>query len=385
MLNQRHLPNLYVFLQSSRMVQVTYEQLQHELSLLFNYNPPPLVAASNSASLCPKLVPPPSIFYDKHLDERLTLQRIVLLPSITTRLSDAVEKISHSLEHRKIRLPLYDTSDTFPTERFRAYRIFRKPIIDANSVAKAYQQTTARYCMDIASMMLLSPAASSWDTILNWIQTTMSELSDHPALEENYALNVMYMPGESSNESVSISTSIWESIDSETRERLPQIAQRFPVLAVWQIFTISPESEALLNDMGRIALSDRFLHEKCLTTGHVAVLPPNLSYAPDATSTLWDVPLSSDCEIHKDASIAPSALVKDTTLPSAQFKGNSDSKVLQTKKSPRIRRLYTPRGTNTNSKSGEHWPSVTIPSQKSSTEHSTRSFLQRVRFPPPFI
>jgi hypothetical protein len=356
--------------------QVTYEQLQHELSLLFNYNPPPLVADPKLASLCAKLIPPP-IFYDKHLDERLTLQRIVLLSSITTRLSDAVEKISHSLEHRKIRLPLYSTSGIFPTERLRASNVFRKPIIDADSVSRAYQKTTATYCMDIASMMLLSPSASRWDTILNWIQTTVSGPREHYALEENYVLNLMYMPGESSNSSRSISTSIWESIDSETRDQLPKIAQRFPVLAIWQIFAISPESEALINDMGRVALSERFSHEKCLTTGHVAALPPNLSYAPDATSTLWDVPLFSDYEIHKPPSTVPSALVKDATLLSTQPKVNSDLEVLQRKRSTREMRIYT-RGSKTDPISGEHWASVTVPGHRGSTEHPTGSFLQHV-------
>jgi len=115
--------------------RATYDQLQHELELLLAYNPLLLVPASKSASLCPKLIPPPSIFYDKHLDKWLMLKRVVPMPSITTRLAEVVDKILQSIQQCKINLPLYGPLKFFPTQQFHAFNKFNDPIIDAVSVA----------------------------------------------------------------------------------------------------------------------------------------------------------------------------------------------------------------------------------------------------------
>jgi hypothetical protein len=354
----------------------TYEELQRQINLLFNYNPPSLVPAPESTSLCPKLAPPPSIFYDKHLDERLTLKRVVMMPSLTARLGETADKTLHSIQQRKILLPTYGL---FPTERYRALNQFTDPVIDAVSVAWAYRCSTADHCMTIASTLFLFPRASKWNMALNWNQNPFSSSDDRRALEEDFALYLLDIPGESSYEPISMPETVWNSMDLETRERLPHIAQRFPILAVWQIYAMSRECQDFLHDMERVASAKDFLHDKCLTAGHTAPLLRNLSYAPDATSTLWDDPGSSDCEIHTTSSPSPSTPVGGTKPPSVQVKVNSHSKVLQTKKSIGKMPVRTQRGTETNPKSVDQWPIVTVPGQRSPMEHTTRSLIQHVR------
>jgi hypothetical protein len=296
-------------------------------------------------------------------------------------LGETADKTLHSIQQRKIRLPTYGPLQVFPTERYRALNKFTDPLIDAGSVAWAYRCSTADHCITIASTLFLFPRASEWRKALNWHQQLFSSSDDHCALEEDFALYLLHMPGESPNKSLSIPETVWNSMDLETRERLPHVAQRFPILAVWQIYAMSRESQFFLNDMERVASEKDFLHAKCLTAGHTAALFPNLSYAPDATSALWDDPGSTDREIHRAPSSSPSTPIGDAKHPSAQVRVDSHSKVLQTKRSIGKMPVRTQQGIKTNAKSNEKWPSVTVPGQRRSTEDSTRSLLQHVRLP----
>jgi hypothetical protein len=360
------------------------EELQQELLLLFDYNPPALV--SDSSSVCPKLRPPPS-FYEKHLDDRLTLKRIVLLPSITTRLSETVDKALCSIEHQKISLP-YSTLDYFPTQRWRAATLFEDPIIDANSVARAYRRSTAIHCMIISSMLFLSPRASQWDKALNWSQSLARGLEDYRALEEDHTLRFLYMPGKSVPE-FSVSSTIWNSMDNEIRERLPQVAQRFPDLAIWQIFAISEESEHFINDMGRVASLDDFRHEKCHTTWHKAAPTGNLSYAPDATSTSWGAPTATLSEV--SSTLTPSSSLPlpederalpslNRTLRRARVKVNPDSKPSKSEVT-KNKRVSTRQQSVSHLTKDETWQSIVVAGRSSTADIGlTTSLLQHVSY-----
>jgi hypothetical protein len=374
------------------MQQATYAELQQELGFFFDYSPPQLSPDSKSPSLCPKLGPPPS-FYEKHLDDRLTLKNTVHMPSIATRLSETVDKILHSIEQQKIRLPTYNIYDRFPTRRFCAAHAFKDPIIDANSVARAYRRSTAVHCMTVASTLFLSPRASRWDTALSWTQGLTRGLEDHLALEEDHALSFLYMPGTSPTEVLTVSNIVWDSLDNDIREQLPQVAQRFPVLAVWQIFAISEEAEHIMNDMGRVASLGKFRHGKCLTTGHRTGFTFNVPYAPDATSTLWGVPVASLSENPRVSASSPPlsppkvggrALSPTHTLRRTQARVNSDSKPPEFKDLANKRRINTQRMTTAHLTSDENWPNVIVAGRSSSTATClTTSLLQHVgRIPP---
>jgi hypothetical protein len=368
------------------MQQASYEELQQELDLFFNYNPPPLVPDSESLSLCPKLGPPPS-FYEKHLDDRLTLKRIVLMPSITTRLSETVDKTLYSIERQKIRLPSYGPLDHFPTQRYLGSNRFEDPIIDANSVARAYHWSTAIHCMTISSMLFLSPRASQWNMALNWNQSWARGLEGYRALEEDHALRILYMPGTSIPE-LSISSIIWDSMDNEIRERLPQVAHRFPFLAVWQIFAISEETEHFINDMGRVASLGNFCYDKCLTTWHRAAPTGSLPYAPDAMSTSWGVPVVTLFETPRTSapSIPPpkvegTAPSRTRSLRRAQLKVNLDSTTSELKNATDKRRIKTSRKIIGHTTNDETWLNVTVAGRSNSTVTClTTSLLQHVNY-----
>jgi hypothetical protein len=307
------------------------------------------------------------------------------MPSITTQLSETVERTIHSIEQQKIRLPSYGNLDRFPTQRFRASNLFEDPITDANSVARAYRWSTAVHCMTISSMLFLSPRASQWNKVLNWNQGLARGLEDYRALEEDHSLKFLHMPGTSIPE-LSISNIIWDSMDNEIRERLPQVAQRFPVLAVWQIFAISQEAEHFINDMGRVASLENFRYDKCLTTWHKTAPNSNIAYAPDATSTSWGIPVATLSDIPRIstslASLPSEAAPSRNDNPSrARVKINPDSTPSELKEVTDQRRVRTRRKLTGHSTCDETWQNVTVAGISSSTTTClTTSLLQHVSY-----
>jgi hypothetical protein len=193
-------------------------------------------------------------------------------------------------------LPSYGALDCNSTQESRVDSVFEDPIIDADTVARAYRSPTAVHCMTVASMLFLSPRALRWKSALNWTQRLASGLEDHRALEEDYALKLLYMPGSSSYSALTILNFIWDPMDNGIRERLPQVAQRFPSLAAWQIFAISKEADHFINNMDRAVESlENFRHDKSLTTWHKAAPNGDIAYTPDAT--LWCVSVATLSEI----------------------------------------------------------------------------------------
>lgn len=89
-----------------------YERLNNEINLLLNYNPSALLAHPDVPRQ--KLVAPLS-FYDRHLDERLTLKRVLAAPSLGKDLSEHISRALESLKDQKIILPLIQSDDIFPT------------------------------------------------------------------------------------------------------------------------------------------------------------------------------------------------------------------------------------------------------------------------------
>jgi hypothetical protein len=354
------------------MERATYEDLQHELNLLFKYNPPTHVP-SKSSSECPKLAQPPLIFYDKHLDERLTLKRVVLMPSTTARLSETVDK---TLDQQGLSLPLDRLLDTFPTEQNRTAYKFERPIVDANSVARAYRVTVAARCMTVASMLSLSPHASSWDTALNWIQGVVQSEEEYFALEESYVLQFLKIPGKAASRATHqdpfmISNTIWDSMDGETRERLSHAARKFPALAVWQIFAISKEAENFMNEIASLASLEAFCHKKSSTLGYASASPRFLPYAPDAMSTAWGISVASLCEYSGLPELSPNS----STLPNSHITVDSGSKRSQIKKPTITRHSRPTRTTETRTSSAEKWPDVTILGPAGPTNGSLASSL----------
>jgi hypothetical protein len=301
-----------------------------------------------------------------------------------------VNRTLHSIEQQKICLPSNDALQYFPTQESLAGSPFEDPIIDADGVARAYRSSTSVHCMTVASMLFLSPRALQWDSALNWTRGLASGLERYRALEENYALKLLHIPGTSSYSALTIPNHVWDSMDNGIRECLPQVTQRFPTLAVWQIFAISREAEHFLNDIDRVVSLEIFRHDKCLTAWQNVAPNGDLPYAPDATSTSWGVSVAtlSENSITSTSSVSipspeveGSVLSRNCSLPRARITGLKPSEFGEVAgNSVKTRRKSISHSTN-----DETWSNVTVVGQSSSTATClTTLLLQHVSVVHPY-
>jgi len=259
--------------------------VKEELNDLLSFNPPALVQ-NPDFSLFPSVSP--VTFYDKHLDDHLALKRIRLMPSLSNSLSRTVDEVLKSLDDREISIPA-SIGGLMGREARTDHLRRLGPMNDARSIAEFYRDLTAKSCRSVASTLLLHPHANWWWSVFHW----RLENDGRPWWKERfatheYALRLMATP-DHDFEPVSMLT-----LDEETAMELQQVAKRFPQLATWDIYTLSPDVERMLEDMERLALYGPFYSEIPLTSGYKRF--SSVHEIPDATTAPWTIPIESPCE-----------------------------------------------------------------------------------------
>lgn len=254
-----------------------------EISEVFDWNPPVLSPAAPS---CAEVVLPSS-FYHFHLDERLSLKRIITTSSLVSNLSKTVDRTLKEIKDHGIVLTPLGEDDLFPTPIELQLRVYKEPIIDASSVAASYQRTTALYCKLIASMLFISPKSPIWETILLWRQFEDSAVAN-PGLDESYALQMLE---EDDDSALKAPDDLWKSIDDDTRLTLRRAAKKYPILALWEVLAITPENEACLKAAGEPPVQN--LHFEDSPNVVAAPLSTVPLHVPDATILSWGRPISS--------------------------------------------------------------------------------------------
>lgn len=265
------------------MHSLSHERILDEISEVFDWNPPVL---SPAAPPCAEVVLP-SAFYHLHLDERLSLKRIIAAPSLVSDLSKTVDRTLKEIQDHGIVLTPLKEDDLFPTPIVRQLRVYKEPIINASSVAASYQRTTARHCKIIASMLFISPKSPIWATILLWRQFEGSAVAN-PGLDESYALQMLE---EDDNSALKASSDLWESIDYDTRLTLRRAAKKYPILALWEVLAITPENEAFLKAAGEPPVQNLHFEDSPNVAGTPLSTVP--LHVPDATTLSWGRPISS--------------------------------------------------------------------------------------------
>jgi hypothetical protein len=139
-----------------------------EIEELFSWNPPRLVRGSKkqSTSFC---LP---AYYDKHFSAKFVLKRVEQLPSLVQILKDNVDR---ALDAAKPTLPPlssgFVTAERRQEEEILYYDLEAK---NEQTVANFYDKYTSHYCLSLASMLALHPAAPEWANLLLWTQSVSS-------------------------------------------------------------------------------------------------------------------------------------------------------------------------------------------------------------------
>ncbi|KAJ7173339.1 hypothetical protein C8R46DRAFT_1082510 [Mycena filopes] len=119
-----------------------------------------------------------------------------------------------------------------------------------------------------------------------WLRRFGATGKTSSALDDGY---VLCMPEESGK--LDLDEDDRELMDEPMIAKLTTLVDRHPNIGNWQILSVSPESNALLNDLGRVTESDAFPFKTCRTSGFpprtsTRVLPADVSAPP------WRLPAS---------------------------------------------------------------------------------------------
>ncbi|KAG6847693.1 hypothetical protein H0H93_006540 [Arthromyces matolae] len=226
----------------------------------------------------PDLVPP-SIFYERHLDSRLMLQQVHVVP-LESLLSTVVDLSLSKIAEKGISLPTPRPGNVF--SRRKSLETIGRPN-NVASVSETYVAFTSRYSRALASTLLLHPEAGYWVSSLRWGDLTGTGQSNAASLDCE-GLELAYFD--------LIPKSLSDTIDDETREIMKALEKPRHALAWWQLFFFDDEARALLEDLDRIASADVF-RGFCGTSGHRTPTPATFPVLLDASHTPWMSPISS--------------------------------------------------------------------------------------------
>ena len=267
---------------------MAHRKVYEELVMLMNYNPPPVhIAASSDVAFGY-----PNMFYDRHLDARLSLKHVKIASSLQSDIAKQVYDELVILKAKNQPLPPV-TSDSqdgccFSTKENRENETLRTTIMDARSIAGFYNQVSYFTCASIASTIALHPHADTWLSILTCYGSEHErEHDEYPLMVDEYNLQTRHdhRTGE-----VKVFDSIWSCLNEELRNDIRGISSRFGSLAAFQFLAPLPEVEDMFKNMGGVAKRDGIPSLACPVFGSVTQNNIPSSPIPDSLMTLKLIP-----------------------------------------------------------------------------------------------
>ena len=329
---------------------MAHRKVYEELVMLMNYNPPPVHIAAGSDVAFGY----PSMFYDRHLDARLSLNHVKIASSLQSDIAGQVYDELVVLKAKNQPLPPA-TSDSqdgccFSTKESRENETLQTTMMDARPIAGFYNQVSYFNCASIASTIALHPHADTWLSILTCYGSDRERESDeYPLMIDEYNLRIRHdhRTGE-----VKVYDSIWSCLNEELRNDIRGVSSRFGSLAAFQFLAPLPEVEDMFKNMGAMARRKGIPSLACPVFGFVTQNNIRLPPIPDSVLTLKLIP-----SVAKFCAVAPE-LRRSVRL-------NSPKERSPRKKPSKSRGMTKP------------WPTVTV--KQPAARYDSVTFVQHVR------
>ena len=220
-----------------------------ELQDLFSYSPPAIEKANNPT--CYRL---PSTFFDRHLDLRLSLRRVVSVPSFT---ADIAEVIDHTMLLTKNEggcLPDINYKDgeersAFFSKSGRSWGDSGNKLTDATSVAQFYIEVSLLYCSPVGSTFALNPHCYTWLNIFRFNWASIEPDEGRSSTIDKYYLEIRQ---DDNAGNMQIPKGIWNALDEDGRADLAEMFARFRRLVTYQFCAATTEYDELLEKMDDI-------------------------------------------------------------------------------------------------------------------------------------
>ncbi|KAJ6603736.1 hypothetical protein B0H10DRAFT_2078783, partial [Mycena sp. CBHHK59/15] len=256
---------------------------------LLNFCPPKLTSHADYGILPDQCL----TFYDRHLDEKLILRRIVSHSTLVSSLAAVADTEYKLVTDLNLAVPDDAEEKGHDLEQVRHWDLKRsKPVAGSDGVAEFYADTIAAVCHPMASLLLIRPL--SWYSVLMWND---QESRKHPNEYDNpqFVKNGYSLSIDHDERDFWMDPGDLRRFDEKTKEHLHGLAKYCPVLASWQIYAPAWQTDGVIREMDRIA-----------------------SFGPCVSGTGVSVHVPSRCVQTPDASTSASLL-----KGSAEMSGNS--------------------------------------------------------------
>jgi hypothetical protein len=289
--------NGHLFVTTVFNTTMAHRKVYEELIMLLNYNPPSVhVAQDSQVTFCY-----PNMFYDRHLDSRLSLKHVKIASSLPSDIAKLVHDELKVLKTKDQSLPPMRSKSKdgcrFSTKERRENGTLQTTISDVRSIVGFYHQVSHFYCASIASTIALYPHADTWLSILTCYGSGRA-LDQHPLMIDDYILRICHdhRTGEAK-----VPDSIWSCLDEELRDDIRRVSSQFGSLAAFQFLAPLPEVEGMLKSMGTVARRNEIPSLACPVLGYVTQNSVPLSPIPDSVMTLKSIPsVAKSCRVAQD-------------------------------------------------------------------------------------
>ncbi len=335
---------------SSRAQSASFYLPDTDFEDLFGLDPFSLEQDPDSA--IPKPYSSPITFFDRHLDDSLILKKVVVLPSLISTLSEALDGYVHTFNSE---------NDAFHSPRlYLCPELYdcQGPPKNATDIAERYRRGS-RALLQAASILVVHP--------------------DQPDLRAPFRMDIgdPGPPEEFHSQKYSLKYEFYtkkemierlESWDLDRKTLILSMWDNLPELAIWDMYALSGQS--VLEDMSGLATLDIFPWKHCGTSGHRQFASSAHVAQPDVSKYLWEtVPVPSGDVVPAGADTAhPRRSERLKDRPSAK----NLPEVPPKKKPPRSFKVKEPAT-----------PKITVPKSGRGTSRykaNAADFIQRVCF-----
>ena len=221
-----------------------------ELQDLFDYSPPAVEKVEDPATY--RL---PFTFFDRHIDPRLSLKRVILVPSFTADVAQVLDRAVQTTKDEGGLLPVIDYEDdedmsALFTKTGRNWGVvLGNKVSDASSVARFYAEVSFLYCSPVGSTFGLSPHSYAWLNVFHFDKAGVEPDEGRSAITNQYYMEIKR---DSDTGSMRIPRGVWKFLDGDSRTALTDVSARFRRLVTYQFYAATTEYDEVLEKMDDI-------------------------------------------------------------------------------------------------------------------------------------
>lgn len=233
----------------------------------------------------------PAAFYDKHFADHLVLKHVKLLGTLVNSLAGTVDT---AIKEAYKSGPLPPVSGMLIKNEIKDLTGFSPTFLEGeDGVLEHYKDLTAFLCLPVASTLALHPTLHRWISRLRW---TREQHTVGYAIADG-ALRLLPAPHSSNTHGMTQYRDAVAHTYPDVREILSELEIRYPVLAVWEMKSLTVGDAAVMGSIVEMARNGENFQWKicrggCNDPGHTNICKTReqLPHGVDALQPPWTLP-----------------------------------------------------------------------------------------------